>query len=119
MTNYTDIAVDDNMNFIIVNGRHTTVTGNEETLQRCKIALKVFLGEWSQDPSKGLDFFNEIGGKPISSNNPRQEIMRVLLNIEGVQSITKVEEINYNSRGLKKLKIYLTFDDNETGVFEL
>ena len=112
MTNYTDIKIDTNGEFVIENGDLVYVTGNDETLQRLVINLKVFLGEWFLDPTKGFDFFGQVGGQRQGSPNSRKEIERIVLSTEGISSISSYSEsTNYN--GVWSFVIGIVFDDGQ------
>ena len=115
MTNYTSVKIDTNSEFVIEDGKFITVTGNDETLQRVMIRLKVFLNEWFLDPSNGLDFFGQIAGKKKGSTSPRKEIEQRILGTEGIKNITSYSEQINSTTGKWKFSIGVSFDDGETG----
>lgn len=113
MTNYTDVKIDTNGEFVIVNNDLVTVTGNDETLQRVIINLKVFLGEWFLTPDDGFDFFGKVGGQRESSKTPRQEIERVILSTEGIKNISTYSETINRTTGQWSFTIGIVFDDGQ------
>lgn len=114
MTNYTDIKINNNGEFVIVNNDLVTVTGNDETLQRVIIKYKIFKEEWFLNPDDGFDFFNEVGGQRESSRKPRQEIERIALDTEGIKNISTYSETINRTTGQWNFTIGIVFDDGQT-----
>lgn len=115
MTNYTDVKIDENGEFVVENGDLVLVTGNDETLQRVNINLHIMLGEWILDPNDGFDFFGKVANKKRGSTEPRQEIERVILGTEGIKNISSYEDSLNGATGKYKATIKVIFDDGEQG----
>jgi len=115
MTNYTDVKIDSNGEFIVENGDLVLVTGNEETLQRVNINLHVIKGENVLDPNDGFDFFGKVANKKRGSKEPRQEIERVILSTEGIKNISSYQNSLDSRTGDYKATIGIIYDDGEQG----
>jgi hypothetical protein len=111
MTNYTDFKTDKFGQYIIENDDFVLVTGNDETLQRLTNRLKVFKGEWFLNPELGLDFYNEIANKKLTSKDPAREIQRVILETEGIDSIVSFSQTVNNTNRTWSFIVTIRFDD--------
>lgn len=96
MTNYVDFKTDDNGNYVLENGDLVMISGDEEIGQRARNNVKLFLGTWIYDTTKGTDYINIIFAKKSTPQQRIKEITRVLLDTEGINSIVSIEE----SRGI-------------------
>lgn len=117
MTNYTARKMDENGQYITLNGSYIIIKGNEETLQRVRNNIKVFKGQWFRDPDFGFDFYSFAGQKGINKN-PRKELERTILETEGIKSIEDIQETINRETGTYSYIIKIAFDDGQQTTIE-
>jgi hypothetical protein len=85
-------------NLAIENGDLVIVENLEEIVQSLYIRLNLLIGTWFLDGRIGIDLFGKVLGKigaDVTLQTAEKEIRRVILETEGVKSITsfKIEII--------------------------
>lgn len=73
------------------NGRLVEITGAEALAQRLTLALRLDLGSWFLDTSKGVDWFGIYDDKFIYESKAREEVEKVLLADSEVTGINYIE----------------------------
>jgi len=86
-----DLQLDTDRDLVFEDGDLATVDGLDELKQRMMIALQTGLGEWAWDTSAGLAYMairnaSASRGEALAA----AEVRRVLLAIDGIQSIQEV-----------------------------
>lgn len=66
------------------------VTELDELCQSLKIAVRTYLGEWAFDTAAGVNYRGLIFTRPEDQEAIRQEIVRVVLERDGVEAVTSV-----------------------------
>lgn len=73
---------------------HTTKDGMEAFIQRLKIKLMFFKGEWFLNQNFGIPYFDEIFGKSTNSKDAADNVFKVAITeTEGVESLTNYSSI--------------------------
>lgn len=64
--------------------------GNDAIAQECKVALGLWLGEFPFDVNTGTDWQTLLNNKQVADGQVSAEVRRVLLGVDGVQSVDNV-----------------------------
>lgn len=90
----TDIALDKFFELQLDNnGDIKLVDGNEELLQRVRLALNTWRGEWLFDQRVGVPYFERILGTKLTQQNINRlkaELIEVFSQIPGVLSVNSL-----------------------------
>ena len=109
----TALALKDS-DFYFTNYRLTFTTSNsEEILQRVKMRLRFFQGEWFLDTAHGIPYYQEmIGKKPANLNIVSQIFNDAILEVEGVLSMIEsiIDIDNTNRKILYSFKAQIEGD---------
>lgn len=89
-TAYRDLALDSTGDLVFTNGDFALAQGSDAIAQACRIALGLWLGEFPFDTSQGTDWASIYNVKGVSDGQIANEVRRVLLAIDGVQSVDSV-----------------------------
>lgn len=77
--------------------RLKTVSSNDEIVQKVRVRLRFFKGEWFLNTEHGIPYFQDIlGQKEININIIQQIFKQNILEINGITSIIEFE-LDYNS----------------------
>jgi hypothetical protein len=72
------------MDLLFVNGDLVLIDGPQEVLQNILLRLGIFLGEWFNDNTIGIDYFGQILVKNPNLGNINAILLNQLLNVPGV-----------------------------------
>lgn len=81
--------IDVNGDYTFGNGQYDFLVDIEAVPQAITTKLKLFQGEWWEDLSEGLPFYQDIAGKFIKSDEDKDIITRIYCN-----RISDVEQVN-------------------------
>lgn len=83
------LAIDNNNDIFFTNYGLTFVSdSDDEILQRIKIRLRFFQGEWFLNINHGVPYFQSIlGEKPLNLNLVSNLLIDQILDVEGVGSV--------------------------------
>jgi len=77
------------------------VSGAEAVIQNIRIKLKLWTGEWFMDTEAGTPYLEDILGKRISLAGALAAIRASIMEVDGVQTITRFEyQFNRQTRKL-------------------
>lgn len=103
------LKLDDSGDLIILSGNLQMVTGPEEIVQCCALAIGTNKGEWALDPEMGIDFAR-ITGKGVTEEEIRDELTAGVLQEPRMQTVETV------SVTFDRLKRTATADFTATAV---
>lgn len=87
--------IDNNGDYIFGNGQYDFLVDLEAVPQAIKTKLNLFQGEWWEDLSEGLPFYQEIAGHFIKSDEEKDIITRIysnrIMDVEAVNEFLSVE----------------------------
>jgi hypothetical protein len=99
-----DIALDPITNDLCIkNNDLCIVEGAERVRQQLFIKLRLWTKTWFLDPEFGTPYMDNVLGKQIGVNTAIAMIKKSILEVEGVQSITRFDYVF--DRALRTLKI--------------
>ena len=98
-----DIAIE-NFNFVII-------TEEENIAQRVLINLRVFLGEWFLDTTRGVPYYQSILIKNPDSSLVEAELRAVILSTNGIAKL-KSFSMEFNA-ALRKLSVNFVAQTDE------
>lgn len=85
----------------LVNGDLVILDGAERVRQHLAIKLRLWRGEWFLDEEFGTPYLTDILGKQISLGGSVAALKTSILEVDGVQAITRFDfEFNRSSRNL-------------------
>lgn len=95
-----NMMLDSNHDIII--GRGTTrITGAPMVAQLCKCRLLTLLGEWKQDESLGLPWFDAIFSKRVRPSDIQAAVANILRNTNHVRQVISIDiNADYRERAL-------------------
>lgn len=85
-----NLALDSNHDIIIGRGA-TRVGGAEQVAQLCKCRLLTLLGEWKQDTSLGLPWFEAIFTKQVRASDIESAVANIIRSTNGVQQLISIK----------------------------
>lgn len=85
-----NLALDSNHDIIIGRGA-TRVGGAEQVAQLCKCRLLTLLGEWKQDTSIGLPWFEAIFTKQVRASDIESAVANIIRSTNGVQQLISIQ----------------------------
>ena len=95
----TTLALDNNNDFFFKDNKIAIISGNNtdaEILQRLRVRLKFFKGEWFLNTDHGLPYFQDIlGSKDLDINIIESIFREQILQVKGVREIIETS-IDYN-----------------------
>lgn len=95
-----NLALDSNHDIIIGRGA-TRVGGAEQIAQLVKCRLLTLLGEWKQDTSLGIPWFEGIFTKNVRPADIQLTIANIIRGTAGVQQLISIElDADYRARTL-------------------
>lgn len=95
-----NLALDSNHDIIIGRGA-TRIGGAEQIAQLVKCRLLTLLGEWKQDTSLGIPWFEGIFTKNVRPADIQLTIANIIRGTAGVQQLISIElDANYRARTL-------------------
>lgn len=95
-----NLKLDANHDIIIGRGA-TRVGGAEQVAQLVKCRLLTLLGEWEQDTSLGLPWFDGIFNKQVRPSDIQAAIANIIRGTAGVQQLISVDLVaDYKTRQL-------------------
>lgn len=81
----TTLALDDNKDFYFINYRLVSTTGLQEIIQRIRVRLQFFKGEWFLNTDHGIPYFQSIlGQKAVDLNIVSNIFKNAMLDVDGV-----------------------------------
>lgn len=93
-----NLKLDSNHDIIIGRGA-TRVGGAEYVAQLCKCRLLTLLGEWKQDTSLGLPWFDAIFSKQVRPADIQTAVANIIRSTNGVQQLISIEvDPNFRTR---------------------
>jgi hypothetical protein len=96
-----DFALDDSGDLAIVNNDLVMIDGAERVRQHLQIKLRLWAGEWFLDTEFGTPYLSDILGKQLSLGGAVAALKKSILEVDGVQTITRFEyNFNRASRSL-------------------
>lgn len=96
-----DFALDDSGDLAIVNNDLVMIDGAERVRQQLQIKLRLWAGEWFMDTEFGTPYLSDILGKQLSLGGAVAALKKSILEVDGVQTITRFEyNFNRASRSL-------------------
>lgn len=100
-----NLALDSNHDIIIGRGA-TRVGGAEQVAQLVKCRLITLLGEWQQDTSLGLPWFDAIFTKNVRPSDIQAAISNIIRTTNGVQQLLDIQIVpDFRTR-----KLTITFN---------
>jgi hypothetical protein len=111
----TSLALNDNNDIYFTNYQLTfTKSKQQEILQRVKIRLRFFEGEWFLNTIHGVPYYqNIIGTKPINLNIINNIFINEILDVEGVLSIQE-SKLDYDNEKRKLIFEFIAITENGT-----
>lgn len=95
-----NLALDSNHDIIIGRGA-TRIGGAEQVAQLVKCRLLTLLGEWKQDTSLGIPWFEGIFTKNVRPADIQLTIANIIRGTAGVQQLISIElDADYRARTL-------------------
>lgn len=95
-----NLALDSNHDIIIGRGA-TRIGGAEQIAQLVKCRLLTLLGEWKQDTSLGIPWFEGIFTKNVRPADIQLTIANIIRGTAGVQQLISIElDADYRARKL-------------------
>lgn len=95
-----NLALDSNHDIIIGRGA-TRIGGAEQIAQLVKCRLLTLLGEWKQDTSLGIPWFEGIFTKNVRPADIQLTIANIIRGTAGVQQLISIElDADYRARTL-------------------
>ena len=95
-----NLALDSNHDIIIGRGA-TRIGGAEQIAQLVKCRLLTLLGEWKQDTSLGIPWFEGIFTKNVRPADIQLTIANIIRGTAGVQQLISIElDADYRARRL-------------------
>ena len=95
-----NLALDSNHDIIIGRGA-TRIGGAEQIAQLVKCRLLTLLGEWKQDTSLGIGWFEGIFTKNVRPADIQLTIANIIRGTAGVQQLISIElDADYRARTL-------------------
>lgn len=95
-----NLALDSNHDIIIGRGA-TRIGGAEQIAQLVKCRLLTLLGEWKQDTSLGIPWFEGIFTKNVRPADIQLTIANIIRGTAGVQQLISIElDADYRARAL-------------------
>ena len=95
-----NLALDSNHDIIIGRGA-TRIGGAEQIAQLVKCRLLTLLGEWKQDTSLGIPWFEGIFTKNVRPADIQLTIANIIRGTAGVQQLISIElDADYRARSL-------------------
>ena len=95
-----NLALDSNHDIIIGRGA-TRIGGAEQIAQLVKCRLLTLLGEWKQDTSLGIHWFEGIFTKNVRPADIQLTIANIIRGTAGVQQLISIElDADYRARTL-------------------
>ena len=95
-----NLALDSNHDIIIGRGA-TRIGGAEQIAQLVKCRLLTLLGEWKQDTSLGIPWFEGIFTKTVRPADIQLTIANIIRGTAGVQQLISIElDADYRARTL-------------------
>lgn len=95
-----NLALDSNHDIIIGRGA-TRIGGAEQVAQLCKCRLLTLLGEWKQDTSLGLPWFDAIFSKQVRASDIESAVANIIRSTNGVQQLISIQvEPDFRTREL-------------------
>ena len=95
-----NLALDSNHDIIIGRGA-TRIGGAEQIAQLVKCRLLALLGEWKQDTSLGIPWFEGIFTKNVRPADIQLTIANIIRGTAGVQQLISIElDADYRARTL-------------------
>lgn len=85
-----NLALDSNHDIIIGRGA-TRIDGAQQVAQLVKCRLLTLLGEWKQDTSLGLPWFDAIFTKQVRPSDIEAAIANIIRGTSGVQQLISVD----------------------------
>lgn len=96
-----DFALDASGDLAIVNNTITMIDGAERVRQHLQIKLRLFSSEWFLDTEFGTPYLSDILGKQISLGGSVAALKKSILEVDGVQTITRFDYLfNRSARNL-------------------
>lgn len=87
--------IDEDGDYIFGNGQYDFLIDIEAVPQAIKTKLNLFRGEWWEDLSEGLPFYQEIAGEFIKTDEDKDIVTRLYCNrISDVEQVTSFLSVN-------------------------
>lgn len=81
--------IDENGDYVFGNGQYDFLIDIEAVPQAIKTKLRLYQGEWWEDLSEGLPFYQDVAGQFIRTDEDKDIVTRLYCN-----RISDVEEVN-------------------------
>ena len=107
-----DIALDDTGDLSFDGADLSTVSGSAAIAQACGIALQLFQGEDAFDQRNGARWHDLLGVKTTTDADIAAEVRRVLLLVQGVASVGRVD-VSRSADRRASLDVDVTTDEDE------
>lgn len=85
-----NLKLDPDTHDIIIGRGATRVSGAAQVAQLCKCRLMTLLGEWKQDESLGLPWFDAIFTKQVRAADIQTAVASILRSTAGVQQLISI-----------------------------
>jgi hypothetical protein len=96
-----DFTLDADGDLAIVNNDLTMVDGAQRVRQHLQIKLRLWAGEWFLNTEFGTPYIADILGKQISLGASVAALKKSILEVDGVQTITRFDyQFNRSARSL-------------------
>ena len=86
----TTILLTDTNNVSLTNGFQSLISGQDETIQRIRLTLTAFQGEWFLDESSGLPYFQDIVVRGVNEGAVEQIYRAAIQDIPGVAEVNEL-----------------------------
>ena len=104
----------------VVDGEFRLTTDEEFIVQRIKVNIMMYLGEWFLDTTLGLDYFDKIFTKGGNiTQRAEREFRRVIQAVEGVSSINSLDITLDNATRKLDVKVSIIGDTGELSTLEV
>ncbi len=86
----TDILLTDDGEIDLTNGAASLVSGADATIQRIRLRLRAFVGDWFLDLSFGTPYIGRIFVRYVNEGDILQIFQDVIANTPGVVSVDEI-----------------------------
>ncbi len=110
----------DNGDYVMGNGKYDFVTDLDAFVQAVKTKLLLYQGEWWEDLTEGLPFFQEVAGQFIKNDEDKDLITQIYLNrVSEVQGFRSVIDYTADFENEKRQYSLSANVDTNYGIAEL
>lgn len=107
-----NFLLDDDYNFKFENNNIVLGTGVDTLVDRLRMNLSTFQGEWFLDANLGIPYIQQVFKKPVNVGALYTIFSSAIRSTEGVKSLTKLEFDTDKSERKLSISFSVVADDN-------